>query len=91
MLQRAVFGLGSMELVLLFGVVLLLWGPSKLPELARGVGKGLREFRKASAEVNNAIHDASVEELDAPHGSVSPTAATKEAEVAEKTGSSEQA
>ena len=72
MLQRAILGLGMPEMVVIFGLVLLIYGPKKLPELARGIGKGLREFRKASDDVGKAIHDASIEEIDAPQGSVSP-------------------
>lgn len=72
MLQRAIFGFGTTELMLIFGVVLIVFGPKKLPELAKGLGKGLREFRKASDDVSQAIHDASVEEIEAPKGSVTP-------------------
>ena len=72
MLQRAILGLGMPEMVVIFGLVLLIYGPKKLPELARGIGKGLREFRKASDDVGKAIHDASIEEIEAPQGSVSP-------------------
>ncbi len=41
---------GSGELVVIFVLVLLLFGPDKLPELARNIGKGLREIRKVSDE-----------------------------------------
>jgi TatA/E family protein of Tat protein translocase len=78
MLQRAIFGLGTPEMVVIFGVILIFFGPRKLPELARGIGKGLREFRKASDDVGKAIHEASVEEIEAPRGSVSPKAAEPE-------------
>ncbi len=73
MLQRAIFGLGTTEMVVILAVVLIFFGPKKLPELAKGLGKGLREFRKASDEVGQAIHEASVEEIEAPQGSVTPT------------------
>ena len=38
-------------------VVLLLFGGKKLPELARGLGKGIREFKDASDDVKREIHD----------------------------------
>ncbi len=41
--------------MLLMGAVLLLFGPKKLPELARGLGKGIREFKKASSEVTDEL------------------------------------
>ena len=47
------FGLGGQELLLILFVVLLFFGPSKLPELARGIGKGMREFKKAQADLEN--------------------------------------
>ena len=42
------FGLGPMEIVLIVAVVLLLFGGRKIPELMKGLGQGMREFKKAS-------------------------------------------
>ena len=42
------FGIGLPEFILILIVGLIVFGPSKLPELGRAVGKGMREFRKAS-------------------------------------------
>ena len=50
--------MGGMELVLIFAVILLLFGAKKLPELARGLGKGINEFKKASNEVTEEFHRA---------------------------------
>jgi sec-independent protein translocase protein TatA len=61
----AVFGLGGTELMVVMGAVLLLFGPKKLPELARGLGKGIREFKKASNEVTEELERA-VEEPAVP-------------------------
>ena len=44
------FGLGGQELLLILVIVLLLFGAKKLPELARGLGKGIKEFKKAQNE-----------------------------------------
>jgi TatA/E family protein of Tat protein translocase len=44
-------GLGAPEMVLIFVVVLVLFGGQKLPEFARGLGKSIREFKKAAAGV----------------------------------------
>ncbi len=46
--MMAVFGMGGWEMVLILAVVLLLFGARKLPELARGLGQGVREFKKAT-------------------------------------------
>ena len=52
----AVLGsLGTPELVLIFVVILLLFGAKKLPELARGVGKSMGEFKKARDDFEREI------------------------------------
>ncbi|WP_207421975.1 twin-arginine translocase TatA/TatE family subunit [Desertivirga brevis] len=48
--------IGTPELILILGVVLLLFGGKKMPELARGLGKGIREFKDASEGVKREIH-----------------------------------
>ena len=45
------FGLGGQELILILLIVLLLFGAQKLPELAKGLGKGIKEFKKAQSEI----------------------------------------
>jgi len=47
--------IGGMELVLILAVVLILFGAKKLPELAKGLGQGIREFKKASSEVTSEL------------------------------------
>ncbi|HNE30353.1 MAG: twin-arginine translocase TatA/TatE family subunit [Saprospiraceae bacterium] len=47
--------LGTTELVLIFLVVLLLFGGNKIPELMRGLGKGIREFNNAKNAVEDEI------------------------------------
>ncbi|MDF3059052.1 MAG: tatA [Rariglobus sp.] len=46
----AIFGLGAPELLLIFGVLILLFGATKLPALAKGLGKSIKEFKKAANE-----------------------------------------
>ena len=50
--------LGGWEIVLILAVVLILFGAKKLPELAKGLGQGIKEFKKATTEVSNEIHTA---------------------------------
>ncbi|MGB0130528.1 Sec-independent protein translocase subunit TatA/TatB [Chlorobium sp.] len=47
------FGLGGQELILILLIILLLFGAKKLPELARGLGKGMKEFKKAQTEIED--------------------------------------
>lgn len=51
------FGLGFWEIGIILAILLIVFGPSKLPDLAKGLGKGLREFRKATEEFKSTIED----------------------------------
>ncbi len=51
----ALFDVGGGEMLLIFFVVLLLFGGKKMPEFARGLGKSIREFKKATAGVEDEI------------------------------------
>jgi sec-independent protein translocase protein TatA len=46
----AIFNFGGMELLLILFIVLLLFGAKRLPELAKGLGQSVKEFKKASQE-----------------------------------------
>ncbi|MDN5215305.1 twin-arginine translocase TatA/TatE family subunit [Fulvivirgaceae bacterium BMA12] len=48
---------GGMEWILIVLVVLIFFGAKKIPELARGLGKGIREFKDATKEVKKEIED----------------------------------
>ena len=50
--------LGAMEITIILIVVLLLFGGKKLPELAKGLGKGIKEFKKAKNDVSEEINKA---------------------------------
>ncbi len=47
--------IGFPEMLFIFVVALLVFGPKKLPELGRSLGKGIAEFRRASAELRNSL------------------------------------
>lgn len=49
--------LGAGEIFLIIALVVLLFGAKKIPELARGVGKGIREFKDASKDIKDSIEE----------------------------------
>jgi sec-independent protein translocase protein TatA len=72
------FGLiGMWETVAILAVVLVLFGAKKVPELARGLGQGIKEFKKASREVNDEMQRA-FEEEPLPAKPVAPPKPTEE-------------
>lgn len=53
------FGLGTPEIILIGIVILVLFGAKKIPELMQGLGKGIKEFKKASSDIEKDLtnHD----------------------------------
>jgi sec-independent protein translocase protein TatA len=52
-----VFGFGGGELLIVFVIILLVFGPSQIPKMARGLGQALREFRKAQQEITDELRE----------------------------------
>lgn len=48
-------GIGFPELIIIFLVLLLVFGAKRIPEIARGIGKGIREFKSATNEISREI------------------------------------
>lgn len=61
------FGIGMSELLIIFVFALIFIGPKKLPELAKNLGKGLREFQKAKDDLMNHVNDAARQEDKVEH------------------------
>ena len=49
------FGMGHWEILIIFVVILLIFGAKRIPEMAQGLGKGIREFRTAMRDVQEEI------------------------------------
>lgn len=49
--------IGPQEIIIILIIVLLLFGGRKIPELMKGLGKGMKEFKKAKAEIDNDDND----------------------------------
>lgn len=77
----AVFGLSGGELILVLAAVLILFGAKKIPDFAKGLGQGIKEFKKASREVQDEIERAG-EELHSPPPPPAPEPKAPEATVA---------
>lgn len=52
------FGLGFSEIIIVLVVALLVLGPEKLPKLAKQLGRGMREFKRAASEFQSTLSDA---------------------------------
>lgn len=63
------WAIGATEIILVLAVVLILFGAKKIPELAKGMGQGIKEFKKATKEVTDEIQNAG-DEKNAPQKSV---------------------
>ena len=55
------FGIGLMELSIILIIALIIFGPGKLPDVAKGLGKGIKEFKKAKNELTD---DLSIKEKE---------------------------
>lgn len=54
--------IGPTELVLILVIALIIFGPAKLPEIGRAIGKGLREFKSAAKDITSSTQDNDSEE-----------------------------
>jgi sec-independent protein translocase protein TatA len=54
----ALFNLGGGEIILILAIVLILFGAKKLPELAKGLGQGIQEFKKATHHASEGMREA---------------------------------
>ena len=74
------FNLGGGEITLILALVLILFGAKKLPELAKGLGTGIKEFKKATREVTDEIQNAGTESPSAPKAPPANTTAQSQSQ-----------
>ncbi len=75
------------EILLIFLIVLLLFGAKRLPELSRSFGKSIREFKRATTDIEEDIRNAMDEEPEKPKAKTTP----KQVEAAESSPAKEDA
>ena len=69
--------IGMPELIIIFVIALIIFGPRKLPELGRSLGKSIAEFKKASSELQRTLEEEiRIEEQQAPPKAAAPAAGT---------------
>lgn len=73
----ALFDLGGGQILLILALVLVFFGARKIPELAKGLGQGIKEFKKATREVTDEIQNAAEEP---PQKRINPPSAPTQAQ-----------
>ncbi|MCH8121811.1 MAG: twin-arginine translocase TatA/TatE family subunit [Bacteroidetes bacterium] len=71
-------GIGAPELIIIFLVVLLVFGAKRIPEIARGLGKGIKEFKSATKDITSELNLTDVvNRIDAPRKPAQGTTAPR--------------
>lgn len=61
--------IGTPELLVIFLIILLFFGSKKIPEFAKGLGQGIREFKKAMQDVEQTLHEETTQQKQRPDSS----------------------
>ncbi len=77
-------GIGTNELIIIFLIILLLFGASRIPEIGRALGKGIRDFKRATKDIERDL-DLDDEEPRRIHRTPEGTSARTRTETKEKT------
>ena len=65
-IMLGLFNLGGGEIILILAIILILFGAKKLPELAKGLGQGIKEFKKATQHASEGLCEAMAETAPRP-------------------------
>lgn len=71
------FGMGHIEILIIFLIILLIFGAKRIPEMAQGLGKGIREFRTAMRDVQEEIDINAPPSSNAQKNNIETTPATE--------------
>jgi len=64
--------LGFQELIIIFLIVLLLFGAKKIPDIAAGLGRGIRDFKRAMKDTGDEIQKSTTTDQSAPNSTAAP-------------------
>jgi sec-independent protein translocase protein TatA len=86
----ALFDMGGGQILLILALILIFFGAKRIPDLAKGLGQGIKEFKKATREVTEEIHNAAESSPPPPAPSqmrpnMSPAPAERQVADSEKT------
>ncbi len=76
-ISLAVLGLSGGELIIVLVAILVLFGAKRIPEFAKGLGQGIKEFKKASSDVSNEFHNAINSDTHSSPPAVKPPVSTE--------------
>lgn len=65
------FGLGMGELVVIFFIILLFFGAKNLPEMAKALGKSVKDFKRAANDIKDSL-ETDINRMDTPHSAQAP-------------------
>ena len=80
---------GPLEILLIFLVILLVFGAKRIPEIARGMGKGIREFRTATREITEELTVDDSPRIKPPHSPQQGTTTSRSETTTQNTPASE--
>lgn len=72
-----------MQVILILAIVLIMFGAKKIPELAKGLGKGINEFKKATREVTDEINNSDTASTATPPQKTPPANTTAQSQPSE--------
>jgi sec-independent protein translocase protein TatA len=81
--------IGTPELILIFLAVLLIFGAKRIPEIARGLGKGIREFKTATREMKQEMNMDDNQQIQAPRPPAQNTMPRSDASYQQSAGNTE--
>jgi len=88
-IMLGLFNLGGGEIIVILAIILILFGAKKLPELAKGLGQGIKEFKKATIDASEGLGEAMAESPPTKPKRLAATSSSRASESVASHGPSE--